>query len=628
MRNREENSNSDDQGRRRVRIYAAIVIVTGIFLCVAAGVFSPGFVQEHLLTNRFLDEVTLKALFRSRLTAVIVGLVFVGVGGLFLYHPERLLAKIHSLGRQKRNIAQHLPSLDRHYGKIAVLITLFFCGIVFLFIFTGEINEDEGWYLYASKLVYEGSIPFRDFSYTQPPLLPYVYGGLGQITGIGLLVGRIITAGFGLLTLVFTMATAKRLAGNIASLLAGAAIALNPFAIYFMIITKTYSLSTMLMVLSIFLLFRKGNEGVFYPLSVICLGLAIGVRITILPMLFFVLLYVAIVNRKYLLRSVVTSGLTLSVIFLPFLILDPKATFFNVLGYHLARYSPQTFAQVILGKIRTIFELSVKFPFLLSFIALGIVFYIVPENRRFDFSLEEPTKGHWPHLLVFSSFAVIFLVHFLPGGALPEYHVLNIPLAAIFAGWLFQDWSSHMKRHYVKTLLIIVVIGLLLFSFIGSRTIHRLIDPRTSYINLSGGRLPLREASQVASFISENTSPDDPVFTTHTYLAIEANRDVLDGMEMGIFSFYPNWTTPRARRYKVVNLFLLRQYIENQAGKLLILTDRDFTLSGIYEQTGTEVRRTLLQPLESNYEQVFKMENFGQFGQYGDTLYVYQRRSG
>lgn len=45
------------------------------------------------------------------------------------------------------------------------------------------IDGDEGFYLMASRLVFEHRVPYRDFFFTQMPLLPYVYGLWMQIAG-------------------------------------------------------------------------------------------------------------------------------------------------------------------------------------------------------------------------------------------------------------------------------------------------------------------------------------------------------------------------------------------------------------------------------------------------------------
>ena len=39
----------------------------------------------------------------------------------------------------------------------------------------GDLNQDEGWYLLAARNVSDGKLPYRDFAFTQGPMLPVVY---------------------------------------------------------------------------------------------------------------------------------------------------------------------------------------------------------------------------------------------------------------------------------------------------------------------------------------------------------------------------------------------------------------------------------------------------------------------
>src|SRR5690242_9098459 len=45
------------------------------------------------------------------------------------------------------------------------------------------VDGDEGVYAYASRLAVHGRLPYRDFFYEQAPLLPYVYGAIGSLSG-------------------------------------------------------------------------------------------------------------------------------------------------------------------------------------------------------------------------------------------------------------------------------------------------------------------------------------------------------------------------------------------------------------------------------------------------------------
>ena len=73
-----------------------------------------------------------------------------------------------------------------------------------------SVNLDEGWYLWASKLVYEGQWLYHDFAYTQTPLLPYVYGLWQRLFGEGLYQGRVLTILLTIATWLISAASAAR----------------------------------------------------------------------------------------------------------------------------------------------------------------------------------------------------------------------------------------------------------------------------------------------------------------------------------------------------------------------------------------------------------------------------------
>ena len=92
---------------------------------------------------------------------------------------------------------------------IAVLLVLLvFEAISFLFV--GRLNRDEGWYLYAARLVYHGQVPYRDFAFFQMPLVAYLYGLPQVVLGSGILAGRFTS----LLFSAVAVAVGLRLAGR------------------------------------------------------------------------------------------------------------------------------------------------------------------------------------------------------------------------------------------------------------------------------------------------------------------------------------------------------------------------------------------------------------------------------
>ena len=105
-------------------------------------------------------------------------------------------------------------------------------------VWMGWLNQDEGWYLYAANLVAEGKVPYRDFFYTQGPLLPFVYSAFTWVWGRwGILGARVFTLLLGALSLLFAVALARRLAppdrGGTAGLVAFLLLGVNLYHLYF-----------------------------------------------------------------------------------------------------------------------------------------------------------------------------------------------------------------------------------------------------------------------------------------------------------------------------------------------------------------------------------------------------------
>ena len=85
--------------------------------------------------------------------------------------------------------------------KVYAALAIFAFAVLAAFaVWFGGLNQDEGWYLYAAQLVGEGKVLYRDFAYTQGPLLPKFYKSFAWVwaNGRGLLGARIFTVTIGL----------------------------------------------------------------------------------------------------------------------------------------------------------------------------------------------------------------------------------------------------------------------------------------------------------------------------------------------------------------------------------------------------------------------------------------------
>src|SRR5690606_37005983 len=110
-----------------------------------------------------------------------------------------------------------LHSTNRTESRSFLLVASILCmGILATFLFLlyfRRVNLDEGWYLGAAKLVYAGKALYRDFAYTQTPLLPYLYGLLQPVFGLGIYQGRFLTVLLGLTAWLLSAVSAYRIGG-------------------------------------------------------------------------------------------------------------------------------------------------------------------------------------------------------------------------------------------------------------------------------------------------------------------------------------------------------------------------------------------------------------------------------
>ena len=158
------------------------------------------------------------------------------------------------------------------------------------FVVRGRLNADEGWYLYSSRLVYRGELPFRDFSFTQMPLLPYLYG-LVQLVKPSLYLGRLVSLVLLTGAVAMSVRVAWREAGRAAAVAVGLLVLLAPTAVYNLTLTKTYALVAFFLAALLLTLTSPGRRTLMFPLAAAAaVGLALS-RSSGLPLAAIVLVY-------------------------------------------------------------------------------------------------------------------------------------------------------------------------------------------------------------------------------------------------------------------------------------------------------------------------------------------------
>ena len=325
-----------------------------------------------------------------------------------------------------------------HQRLIRLALVIFLAEIGVLF-FLRQINLDEGWYLWASKLVYEGKLPYRDFAFPQGPLLPYVYGAFLRLSGEGLYQGRLLTVLLGCVSILLGMRLARRLGGERTVLIFLLLQISTLLAIAFQnSYTATYALATCFLIASILCALSDLPETPRAVLTTVLWALATGTRISVAVVIVPLALYLVATSRRPWRIALVmgaTAILALGLVFGPFLLQARDVLFYNIFGFHTDRMYP---AMQIRAMWRSLIRFVKDFPVPVLLGGAGLAIWAVvarlaPDRRR-------AWQHHFPALIVGLVVLSLLLAHLIPRTTDSYYNSLQMPLLNIL-GALVLVWA-------------------------------------------------------------------------------------------------------------------------------------------------------------------------------------------
>ena len=405
--------------------------------------------------------------------------------------------------------------------KFWVLSLLAFAVLSGAAVWLGGLNQDEGWYLYAAQLVGEGKMPYRDFAYTQGPLMPLCYSFFAWVwKSWGLLGARLLTLCIGLAAIVFTLALARKVASDSTRTIVPLAVFLllgcNLYHLYYIAIPKTYALAGLFVSMGFFLLAlaEDGSRRRFAALAGIALAFAAGVRISlgaILPVVGVALL----VRRRWsqVVFFAIGALVALLAIYGPCL-LDAGARdgFIAAQRYHASRGGGDI--------VWTVGSLSrlVRW-YLPIFILLGMGFTV---------------KASWIVRTLGLAFAAVFAVQILAPFPYEDYQVPIMSLLAVYAAVKF---ASSCASHIGAVRPALLVLGLSFACSFGSPLLEKwTTNAQDRFWTRKKAKCELAQLRDVASRIEALDPGGKELLTQDLYLAIETGRRVPEGLEMGPFA--------------------------------------------------------------------------------------------
>jgi len=432
-------------------------------------------------------------------------------------------------GDEQGFLKRYLPT-----AILFLLIMVVYAAFAWSLIYTGELNADEGFYCLAAEKVIEGQVPYRDFAYSQTPVLPYVNGLAMKILGFGYLQQRTINAFWGFLTLAITFYIGLRCTDKAAGLMAIWTTAASLFWIHFICMGKTYAATGLFLILAML--------GISVPRSYykkvlvfsIAGALAIGCRFTAAPAVFVLWLFLLLQaeTTKNRVIGIVLPIFVQIMLLLPFLLANSENFIFWNISYHLG----SSFNRRGWLSIRESLCLA---PAVLVIITAGTILVILKLRQ---FKIQELSA-------LFAAIAGIATQLSLKS-AYGETLVPFIPLGAVGAATILSKW-----KYFRELCFAVLIFSMLAWS--GPR-------PTTSDSTL-------KALFNTAKFVNANTTPEGPVLTSLPIIAIEAQRKVFENLEMGMFSLTSEIPEEKARRLHLVTPRILTELVETQKAKAIVL---------------------------------------------------------
>ena len=458
-----------------------------------------------------------------------------------------------------------------------------------MYVFFGRIHVDESYYLYASHLVYQGKVLYRDFFFLQNPALPYVYG-LPLSVSPSPYVGRAVSVLFSGAGLLACIGLARRLGGSAAAMLAAALLGLNSYQIYFTTIVRVYAPAAALLMLAgwAFLAIRSLPAAAAAAGALI--GLAFDFRLTVVPAL-FALVGMLAWKRQWGAAGMALTGFAAAVglAFGPFVALDFDRLWFQLVGFHSEIRVAGGLKALLFFKIKRLPVLASSY-FLVwaAVLLLGASLLRRESLGRVREWLSDPDDRE---SCLWGVATLTFAAHFAPMFVQASYFVVVMPLLiGLLAAAMARTWPRVAAHRRAPAA--ILLLGLLQCLAYGNESLSL------------NGRLegPFARMEPQVDYLASVVPEGETVLTSDSQLVpFLAGREILHGYES--FEYFPGWSRDKCETFGVVNDELIHEHLRQRVPAAVIINELSYLKPfPISVNTGPEARNRIIEVLEAHYE--------------------------
>ena len=427
-------------------------------------------------------------------------------------------------------------------------------------VYCGAMNADEGFYAIAARSVMEGDLPYRDFGYTQLPLLPYINGPFLALTGYGLFEQRWLNAVWGALALALTAGWIGRRASWTVAVGVVASFSLSPAWMHYVHLGKTYAFTSLVVAAAAWVFVRSPGGGRKQCVLGVLGVLGVGCRLPSAPL--FAVLWLAAFwhdgpprGAKLWLGLAGVIGPTLAV-FGPFYVLAPAASHFWMFDFHALSVP----FRIWRTSLEDVAGAAPAWWFALAFLVGATLL-----RRRFTGSRET--------VVILAAIAAL-VPNLVPRGIYVEYAIpFLLPLAggvAIELYRLAQAWTPPRR---------LALVAGLAFAHVGVIPAYALASGRVPTMATPAAWLPANVAPysfdlrarllRARSIVEQLVPPSQPLLGPNIILAAETGRAVPRAARMGPFSTTSEYDAATARRLNLLTYPELHDWLADPNVPLL-----------------------------------------------------------
>ncbi len=421
---------------------------------------------------------------------------------------------------------------DRNQRWIRLITVAFFAhiGLAMWFVERGMLNADEGWYLYAARQIALGFEPYRDFALVQVPVFPLVMSGTVEAGAGAILAARWVSWVFLCAGTGATILAASRLYGQRGAAIVAIGMGLHPLVLNHGVLARPYGLTVLLLGGGLLVVTGGQRSSMRTVIGFALMGIGAGTRLTILvPALILALAH----PLKALAGAGLLVGFALAMH--PVLTVDPSTLYEQLLGFHLAD------GGTVAARLGWIANVTLVW-------CIAVMAW-----------LPGPRSHRLPGIGLASLGAV--LVHGLPAALHIEHLVAATPVIALAAA---DRWAAALNGRRSAIGLIALGGAAALFS--------------RPFIQVDEGVSTVRQTMQLGRWVDENSRTDAPMITVQLALAVEADRSVARGLEMGRFGWVPELDSNAATRSHRMSVERLRD-VGQRASAAIAIAEGDFDAS-------------------------------------------------